>query len=90
MIGKHAVKLALEDKSGVVPIFVRDANEYKIELSYANACDIANAVKFVPDSFIGDDECSATNECIKYVLPLIQGERFPKYKNGLPVQLIIE
>ena len=90
MIGKHAVKLALEDKSGVVPIFVRDANEYKIELSYVNACDIANAVKFVPDSFIGDDECSATNECIKYVLPLIQGERFPKFKNGLPVQLIIE
>ena len=90
MIGKHAVKLALEGKNGVVPIFVRDANEYKIDISYANACDIANAVKFVPDSFIGEDECSATNECVKYVLPLIQGERFPKYKNGLPVQLIIE
>lgn len=90
MIGSRAVKLALEGRSGIVPVFVRQDGEYKIGFSYANAHDIANKVKFIPDNFIGEDECSATEECIKYVLPLIQGERFPEFKNGLPVQLVIK
>jgi 6-phosphofructokinase 1 len=90
LIGKEAVKLALDGKNGTVPVFVRAHGDYKIELSYANACDVANKVKFVPDSFIGEDECLATKECVKYVLPSIQGERFPEFKNGLPHQIIIK
>jgi 6-phosphofructokinase 1 len=90
LIGKEAVKLAFEGKNGTVPVFVRADGDYKIELSCANACDVANKVKFIPDSFIGEDECSATKECVKYVLPLIQGECFPEFKNGLPHQIIIK
>lgn len=88
-IGSHAVKLALDGNSGVVPIFVRKEGEYALEMSLAKATDIANKVKFVPDSFIGEDGCSTTQECIKYVLPLIQGERFPEFKDGLPIQFVI-
>ncbi len=89
-IGSYAVQLALEGESGVVPIFERQEGKYGVKFSVANACDIANKVKFVPDSFIGEDGCSATEECVKYVLPLIQGECFPEFKDGLPVQFIIK
>lgn len=89
-IGSFAVGLALEGKSGLVPIFERQDGEYSVKISVANAGDIANKVKFVPDSFIGEDGNTATEECVKYVLPLIQGERFPEFKDGLPVQFIIK
>ena len=45
---------------------------------------IANAIKKVPAEFINKDGNGVTDECVKYLLPLIDGECDIEYKNGLP------
>ena len=38
----------------------------------------------MPMNFISDDGFGITDACKEYLLPLIQGEDYPPYKNGLP------
>ena len=40
--------------------------------------------KMMPMDFISDDGFGITDACKEYLLPLIQGEDYPPYKNGLP------
>jgi 6-phosphofructokinase 1 len=46
---------------------------------------IANRTKFVPKHFINERGNHVTDECLRYILPLIEGESYPEYKMGLPV-----
>ena len=45
---------------------------------------VANIEKKLPRSFISQDGFHITNKCRKYLLPLIQGEDHPPFKEGLP------
>jgi 6-phosphofructokinase 1 len=38
----------------------------------------------MPAEFISEDGFFITNECRKYLAPLIEGEDYPPFKNGLP------
>lgn len=89
-IGKGAVRLALDGQSGRLPVFKRKSGKYAVEIKSARACDVANKIKKVPNSFINEEGNGVTSECIEYLLPLIQGEHYPKYKDGLPVHCIIK
>lgn len=90
-IGKYAVECAEKGISGKMVIFKRkDTKEYQIEMSCADASKIANQVKFVPLNYINSQGNNITEECMKYVAPLIQGERSIKYENGLPVHFKIK
>ena len=51
--------------------------------------NIANFVKKVPDEFINERGNGITEEGIEYILPLISGESYPEYKDGLPQYLTI-
>ena len=42
--------------------------------------------KKLPKSFISKDGFNVTSKAIKYLQPLIIGEAFPKFKNGIPVK----
>ncbi len=88
-LGKCAVKLALNGGSGKLPVLKRKKGKYSVTIASANACDVANKIKTVPQSFINKEGNGVTNECIEYLLPLIQGEHYPKYKDGLPIHCII-
>jgi hypothetical protein len=45
---------------------------------------VANVERKVPRHYITEDGFHITQECKDYLSPLIQGEDYPPYKNGLP------
>ena len=45
---------------------------------------VANVEKKLPRSFISKDGYSITSKARQYLAPLIKGEDYPPYKNGLP------
>ena len=84
-LGKRAVELAVKGHNAVMPIIVRKANRpYKWELGVANLADVANVEKKMPEDYITEDGFGITRKCRTYLEPLIQGEDYPPYKNGLP------
>lgn len=84
-VGKAAVKLALEGQNAVMPVIVRKSDDpYEWEIGTASLADVANVEKKMPADFITDDGFGITDRCRRYLLPLIQGEDYPPYRNGLP------
>ena len=51
---------------------------------------VANVEKFMPRDFITDDGFGITEKCRRYLTPLIQGEDYPTYKDGLPVYVTLK
>ncbi len=49
---------------------------------------IANQEKMVPQHFISDDGSQITEDFLNYLRPLIQGELYPIFKDGLPAHLV--
>jgi hypothetical protein len=45
---------------------------------------VANVEKMMPSNFITKDGFGITAKCREYLLPLIKGEDYPPYKDGLP------
>ena len=87
-LGKTAVELALAGKNAVMPIVVRKkTKKYGWEISHISLAKVANVEKFMPRSFITKDGFGITNKCFDYLEPLIQGEDYPPFKNGLPIQV---
>lgn len=84
-VGKAAVELALKGRNAVMPTIVRKASKpYKWAVGVANLDDVANVEKKLPRDFITDDGYGITPKCRQYLAPLIQGEDYPPFKNGLP------
>ena len=46
---------------------------------------VANVERKMPKSFIAKDGFGITARARRYLAPLIEGEDYPAYKNGLPV-----
>ena len=86
MVGKAAVETAVSGISGKMMTFVRTSDEpYNCVPGYEDIEKIANKVREVPASFINERGNGITDEGVKYLLPLIEGESYPEYVNGLPV-----
>ncbi|MES2352943.1 MAG: 6-phosphofructokinase [Pseudomonadota bacterium] len=84
-VGKAAVLLALKGHNAVMPTIERVSNRpYKWKVGIANLADVANQEKFMPRDFISEDGFGITTKCRTYLSPLIVGEDYPPYKNGLP------
>ena len=84
-VGKAAVELAVKGRSGVMPIIVRkSARPYRWTIEVADLKDIANHEKMMPRDYITDDGFHITPKCRQYLAPLVQGEDYPPYRNGLP------
>ncbi len=84
-LGKAAVELAIEGRNAVMPVIVRKSDSpYRWEIGSANLADVANVEKKMPRDFISEDGFAITEACRRYLSPLIQGEDYPPYKNGLP------
>ncbi len=84
-VGKAAVELAVKGRNGVMPVIVRkSAKPYRWEIGVAELKDVANAEKMMPRDYITADGFHITAKCRQYLEPLVQGEDYPPYKNGLP------
>jgi len=84
-VGKAAVELALKGRSGVMPIIVRKSSKpYRWTIGVAELKDIANHEKMMPRDYITEDGFHITAKCREYLAPLVQGEDYPPYRNGLP------
>ena len=85
-LGKAAVQLALKGHNAVMPTIDRVSDKpYKYKIGMAPLAKVANVEKFMPRNFITPDGFGITERCKRYLLPLIQGEDYPKYKDGVPV-----
>lgn len=84
-VGKAAVEMALEGKNAVMPAIIRTSNTpYRWEIHEAPLSEVANVEKMMPAEYISADGFGITQECRDYLLPLIQGEDYPPYEQGLP------
>jgi 6-phosphofructokinase 1 len=84
-VGKAAVELALKGRNAVMPIIVRkSAKPYRWSIGEAPLNKIANQEKKLPRNFITADGFGITAACRAYLSPLIGGEDYPPYRNGLP------
>ena len=90
LVGKSAVKAASEGVTRQMMTIERVSTEpYTIKISHRDVSEIANKVKHVPSEFINERGNAVTDECARYLLPLIQGELDVKYENGIPRHIII-
>lgn len=84
-VGKAAVEMALKGRNSVMPTIERkSAKPYKWTIGAADLKNVANKEKFMPRDYITADGFHITAKCRAYLSPLIQGEDYPPFKNGLP------
>ena len=84
-LGRVAVEMALAGKNAMMPVIVRKSDApYEWEVGEASLADVANVEKKMPREFIATDGFSITDACRRYLQPLIQGEDYPPYQDGLP------
>ena len=68
-----------------MPTIVRTSNNpYTWEIGKAPLSEVANVEKMMPAAYISEDGFGITDACREYLSPLIQGEDYPPYVNGLP------
>jgi 6-phosphofructokinase 1 len=84
-VGKAAVDLAVQGANAVMPIIVRTGERpYRWEIGHVPLSAVANVEKKVPAEFIREDGFGITAACREYLSPLVEGEDYPPYRNGLP------
>ena len=84
-VGKAAVEFALKGRNAVMPTIVRKSSSpYRWTIGEAPLSAIANEEKKVPRNFITPDGFGITPACRRYLEPLIGGEDYPPYAQGLP------
>jgi 6-phosphofructokinase len=90
-LGRRAVELAIEGRNAVMPAIVRLSDTpYAWKIDVAQLQDVANREKMMPRHFISDDGFGITDACRKYLQPLIEGEDYPPYVNGLPAYVSLK
>ena len=68
-----------------MPAIIRvNDNPYEWRIESAPLAEVANQEKFMPREYIREDGFGITDACRRYLTPLIQGEDFPPFENGLP------
>jgi len=84
-VGKAAVEFAVKGHNAVMPTINRLSNKpYKWKIGMAQLSKVANVEKMMPSNFITKDGFGITEKCRAYLVPLIKGEDYPSYKDGLP------
>lgn len=87
-LGKAAIELALSGENAVMPIIKREQDSpYSWSIGHVSLSQVANQEKLMPKDFIRSDGMGITENCRRYLSPLIQGEAYPPYINGLPAYI---
>ena len=90
-LGAAAVELAIKGVNAVMPTIVRESDEpYKWTIGHAPLAKVANIEEKMPADYITEDGMFITEKCHRYLSPLIQGEDYPSYTNGLPDYVVLK
>jgi 6-phosphofructokinase 1 len=84
-VGKAAVKFALAGDNAVMPTIVRSSDKpYRWKIGQASLARVANKEKMMPRGYISRDGFGISAAGRRYLAPLIKGEDYPPYRDGLP------
>jgi 6-phosphofructokinase 1 len=84
-LGEAAVLAALEGKTDIMLTLDRKPGKhYRWSIGDVALKKVANIEKTMPKRYISKDGFGITAACRDYLSPLIEGEDYPPYKNGLP------
>ncbi len=84
-VGKAAVEFAVAGKNAVMPTIVRKSDKpYRWTIGEVPLERVANVERKMPKSFISADGFGITAKARRYLAPLIGGEDYPWYRDGLP------
>jgi len=90
-VGKAAVEFALKGHNSVMPTIVRTSNRpYRWKIGMAKLENVANVEKMLPRDYITPDGFHITAKGRRYLAPLIKGEDYPPYKDGLPQYVVLK
>ena len=90
-VGKAAVDLAVKGVNAVMPIIVRKSHRpYRWSIGHVPLAEVANKEKKLPPEYIREDGFGITSACRRYLEPLIAGEAYPPYREGLPAYVRIK
>jgi 6-phosphofructokinase 1 len=85
-VGRAAVELAIAGKNAVMPVIRRKSSKpYHWDIGSVSLDAVANREKMVPRNYITEDGFGITAACRNYLAPLIGGEAYPPYRDGIPV-----
>ena len=89
-VGQKAVEFALAGENAIMPIIVRTSSKpYRWKIDKVKLSRVANREKKMPRNFITGDGFGITASCRRYLEPLIQGEDYPPYRQGLPTYVVL-
>jgi len=84
-VGKAAVQLAISGRNAVMPAIIRTSDvPYRWKIEGVPLDKVANVEKKLPRDFITADGFGITARARAYLAPLIRGEDFPPFKDGVP------
>jgi 6-phosphofructokinase len=84
-VGRAAVEFAIAGRNAVMPAIRRLSDTpYRWDIVAAPLSEVANREKPLPLSFISSDGFGITEAARRYLAPLIVGEAYPPFENGLP------
>ena len=84
-LGKSAIEFALAGKNNIMLTLERiQQSPYIWTIGEVALEKVANAERKMPLEFLTADGFHITQACRDYLSPLIQGECYPPYQNGLP------
>lgn len=84
-LGRAAVEKGLAGKTGIMLTIERkNKTPYEWGIGEVALEKVANQERNMPPEFVTEDGFHITDACREYLSPLIQGECYPPYKNGLP------
>ena len=84
-VGRAAVEFAISGRSAIMPAIRRVSDTpYHWDIIESPLSAVANEEKLLPPDFISADGFGITEAARRYLAPLIVGEAYPPYRNGLP------
>ena len=84
-VGVAAVKLALAGQNAVMPVVKRRSSKpYRYDIVAEPLSAIANQERKLPANYIREDGFGITRAARTYLAPLVEGEAYPPYVDGLP------
>jgi len=89
-LGRKGVECALNNITGHMVRLKRISDQpYTVAYGSADINKIANEERMVPQEWINEDGNDITEEMMTYLKPLVKGECYPKFVNGIPEYLFL-
>ena len=83
-VGKAAVEFAVAGENSVMPVIIREKSRpYSWKVGKIELSKVANVEKKMPKHFISVDGFGTTQACKNYLSPLIQGEAWAPFQDGV-------